>query len=122
MTPIQRVEHEEKRASQFGFCWQTVDQLIAQIKSECAEIKEAHDNNDRTHLQVEVGDLLHAAIGLAIFCDLDPTETLQKSTDKFKKRMDVIVELVAKDGKKDLQNQPFELLMHYWDEAKRILK
>lgn len=121
MTPIQKVEHEERRASEFGFCWQTVDQLIEQIRSECVEIKEAHEKNDRAHLQEEVGDLLHAAVGLAIFCGLDPSETLNQSCDKFKKRLDAVVELVKKDGLEHLQNQPFDLLMQYWDKAKKAL-
>ncbi len=117
---FKRVEEQEITAKNFGFYWETVEQLIEQIRSECSEIVEAYQNNDRSHLQEEVGDLLQAAASLAIFCELDPGETLHKSCDKFQKRYDAVVSLVKKDGLDNLHNQPFDVLMHYWDEAKKV--
>jgi uncharacterized protein YabN with tetrapyrrole methylase and pyrophosphatase domain len=116
---MKRVEELEKAARKFGFYWTHLSQLIEQVKSECQEIQEAAQNNDRTHLQEEVGDLIHAALSLAVFCDLDPTETLQIATDKFEKRYNKVVELAKQDGHDTLRNQPFHLLMHYWNLAKK---
>jgi len=112
------VEAQEAEAKSFGFYWESLDQLIDQIQSECAEIKEAYQNNNRPHLQEEVGDLLNAAASLAIFCGVDPHNTLHQSCEKFQKRYDAVVSLVKKDGLSDLQNQPFDRLMHYWKLAK----
>ena len=86
MTPsnpnlFKRVEDQETAARQFGFYWERIEQLIEQIQSECAEIKEAFQKEDETHLEEEIGDLLQAAISLAMFCRIDPQEALLKSIE-----------------------------------------
>lgn len=118
MNLIKRVEEQELACKDFGFYWQNIDQLIDQVTSECREIKEAYDKHDRQHLQEEVGDLLQAAIGLAVFCDLDASETLKKSIDKFQKRMDGVIEFAREDGLETLEGQSFDVMMNYWNRAK----
>jgi uncharacterized protein YabN with tetrapyrrole methylase and pyrophosphatase domain len=116
---LKRVEEQEIAARNFGFYWEHINQLIEQIQNECIEIQEAWQKNDPSHLQEEVGDLLQAAIGLAVFCNLDPHDTLLKSIEKFQKRYDTVVKLAQDDGHKDLHQQPFEVLMSYWNRAKQ---
>jgi uncharacterized protein YabN with tetrapyrrole methylase and pyrophosphatase domain len=115
---FKRVEDQEIAAKEFGFYWEHLNQLIEQIQSECLEIQEAWQKNDRTHLQEEVGDLLQAAVSLAVFCNLDPSETLLKSIEKFEKRYRALVDLALKDGHSHLHHQSFEVLMNYWNRAK----
>ena len=117
---FKRVEELENTAKQFGFYWEHIDELLEQIRSECAEVDESWQKNDRAHLQEEIGDLLLAAVSLAIFCDLDPRETLRISTDKYQKRYDAVVKLAKLDGHDHLRQQPMSLLMHYWNKAKQI--
>lgn len=116
--PLKRIETQEHAAKRFGFYWEHLDQLIEQIQSECIEIKEAWDKNDLKHLQEEVGDLLHAALSLAIFCRLDPKETLLLSSDKFQKRYDKLVSLAQQDGLENLKGKSFDVLLDYWNRAK----
>ena len=71
-----------------------------------------------TNLQEEIGDLIQAAISLAVFCKLDPRETLSKGIDKFQRRYDVVVQLARSEGHENLHKQPFEILMDYWKRAK----
>jgi uncharacterized protein YabN with tetrapyrrole methylase and pyrophosphatase domain len=118
--PLKKIEELETTARQFGFYWENIDQLIDQIQSECAEVKEAWQKNDRPHLQEEVGDLLQAAVSLAVFCNLDPHVTLVESIEKFQKRYDQVVQLAKEDGKEHLRNQPFDVLMNYWNRAKQL--
>lgn len=115
---LKRVEEQETKAKEFGFYWEHIDQLIEQIKSECAEVKEAWQKQDRAHLQEELGDLLQAAISLTTFCEFDPHETLLKSINKFQRRYDTVVALAKKDGYTHLKEQPFELIESYWLQAK----
>lgn len=115
---LKKVEKQELDAKEFGFYWETIEQLFEQISSECREIEEAHRKGDKAHLQEEIGDLMSAAVSLAIFCGMCPSDTLKKSIDKFQKRYDTLVHLVKEDGRKDLKNQPFEVLMDYWNQAK----
>lgn len=116
---FKRIEQQEKVACEFGFYWNHINQLLKQIKSECQEVDEAWQKNDRTHLQEEVGDLIHASVCLAIFCQLDPYETLRKSLDKFQKRYDQVVAMAQEDGLDHLRNQSMDLLMDYWGKAKQ---
>jgi uncharacterized protein YabN with tetrapyrrole methylase and pyrophosphatase domain len=115
---LKQVENQELECKKFGFYWERFSQLMEQIQSECKEIQEAWENNNIPHLQEEIGDLIQAAISLAIFCQFDPHETLSKSIKKFQKRMDALVEMAKEDGYDNLHNQSFETLMNYWNRAK----
>lgn len=116
---LKRVEEQEIAAREYGFYWENIHQLIEQIQSECNEILEAWQKKDQKHLQEEIGDLIQASVSLAVFCEMDPRETLLRSIDKFQKRYDKVVELAKEDGYSHLHQQPFEKLMHYWNRAKK---
>jgi uncharacterized protein YabN with tetrapyrrole methylase and pyrophosphatase domain len=116
---LKKVEEQEIAAKDFGFYWENFEQLIEQVQSECKEVQEAFGNNDRVHLEEEVGDLIQAAIALAVFLEIDPHDALKKGIDKFQKRYDAVVEFAQEDGHKTLHEQPFEVLMHYWNRAKK---
>ena len=116
---LSRIMEQEKTAQKFGFYWESLEQLLEQIKSECDEIKEAWQKEDKINLKEEIGDVMSAAISLSIFCNLDPIETLGENVEKFQKRYDVLVNLVKQDGFDDLVNQPMEKLLDYWHKAKK---
>lgn len=120
MNLLKEVEKQELVAKEFGFYWETIDQLLEQIISECHEIQEAYRKGDKAHLQEELGDLMSASVSIAVFCGACPVDTLKKSIDKFQKRYDKLVDLVKEDGRSDLKNQSFELLMSYWKRAKTL--
>lgn len=119
---LKEVEKQELVAKEFGFYWENFPQLIEQIQNECMEIQEAWNKEDMDHLQEEIGDLIQAAISLAVFCELDPHETLLKSIEKFQRRYDVVVQLAHSEGHENLHKQPFEILMNYWKRAKAKTK
>jgi uncharacterized protein YabN with tetrapyrrole methylase and pyrophosphatase domain len=115
---LQHIEKQEEAAKEFGFYWERIEQLIEQIQSECLEVSKAWDANDSNHLQEEIGDLMQASVSLAIFCGLDPYETLRKSVEKFQKRYDKVVAFAANDGLEHLRGQSLEVLMNYWNRSK----
>lgn len=116
---LKQVEQQEIEAEKFGFYWESFDQLMEQIQSECLEIHEAWHHQELIHLQEEIGDLIQAAISLAIFCKLDPQETLRKSIKKFQLRFNTVVKMAQQDGHDSLHQQPLEVLMDYWNRAKQ---
>lgn len=118
--PFKLIEASESKAKAFGFYWENIDQLIEQIQSECLEIQEAWQKQDRGHLQEEVGDLLLAAISLAVFCKIDAEETLHKSLEKFQKRYARLVSLAEQDGHANLKGKSMEVLTNYWNQAKNL--
>jgi len=115
---LKQVENLELEAQKFGFYWENFHQLIEQIQSECVEIEDAWHKGDSSFLQEEIGDLIQATISLAVFCKLDPHETLLKSIAKFQRRYQAVVQLARNDGYNHLHEQPFDVLMKYWNRAK----
>lgn len=113
-----KLVEQEKQALEFGFYWESLQQLVAQIVSECAEIEDAAVKSDKKHLQEEIGDLMSAAISLCIFFKMDPYETLKENIEKFQKRYDTLVSLVKQDGLNNLRGKPMSVLLSYWDKAK----
>ena len=113
---LTKLEHE---ADNFGFKWEGPHQIIEQIKSEAAEIDVHLKDGDRNKLQDEIGDLLHAAFSLCLFCQFDAEETLTKSVNKFETRYRIVEKLAKEQGLHNLHGLSFEELMNFWDQAKQ---
>src|SRR5438094_84896 len=80
---LKKLSALENEASHFGFKWEKEEQIIAQIRSELKEIEiDLKHQSDKHKLQEEIGDLLHAAFSLCVFCQFDSEETLSKSITK----------------------------------------
>lgn len=118
---LQKLTQLEKDAESFGFKWDNTHQIMAQIKSECDEIDEHLDalKNNREKLQEEMGDLLHAVFSLCVFCKLDSKETLEKSVNKFERRLNAVKMIAKEEGIDTLNGYAFGDLMKFWDEAKK---
>lgn len=120
----------EKQAEDIGFCWENPEQILAQIASECEEIKEhlpigvqnTNKNHNGIDLQMEIGDLLHAVLSLCVFCDYDIKETLNISLNKFAARFLFIKKIARDKGIENFNGLPFSKLMEIWDQAKNILE
>lgn len=114
------IEHLEKEAVLFGLQWETKAQIMAQIRSECLEIEEHLETQDkRETLQDEIGDLLHAVFSLCTYCNFDTKLTLRKSLDKFERRLNAMKAIAKEQGLEHLQDKSFDELMRYWDLAKQ---
>lgn len=121
MKLLEKIVALENEAADFGFQWENTTQIMEQIESECLEIKEHLDDESATLLlQEEIGDLMHAVLSLCVFCKLDPLETLQKTTDKFERRLTAVKEISRDQGLETLKGLSFERLMEIWKEAKKV--
>lgn len=109
----------EKEAADFGFKWETAQQIFAQIRNEITEISVHLNDKNKNKLQEEIGDLLHAAFSLCIFCQLDPQKTLSDSINKFERRFRSVQELATQEGLSTLNGQSFTKLMTLWEKAKQ---
>lgn len=117
---IEIIMRQEKTANDFGFCWENIDQVLEQIRSECEEVKEAWEQGNKKNLKEEIGDLINAVFSLAIFCELNPVEVIAENNTKFQRRFDLVVALAKADGLEDLHGQPLEILLGYWSKAKEM--
>lgn len=118
MTIFEKLTQLEEEAADFGFKWETTDQILAQIRSEVDEIEVDLKKDDRKKIQEEMGDLLHAVFSLCVFCQFDAKTTLVKSVNKFDRRFRLIQQLAKQEGLQTLAGQPFQKLMALWEKAK----
>lgn len=122
MRTLEKLLALENEAAEFGFKWENPQQIIVQIQNEIAEINVHLQDHDQAKLQEEIGDLLHAAFSLCVFCRFNPTQTLAKSIDKFEKRFRSTQDLAKAEGLATLNGQSFAKLMMLWDKAKQLTK
>ena len=120
MELFDKISALEEEASQFGFKWQSAEQIMHQIYSECDEIKEQLDKKEvnQVDLQEEIGDLLHAMFSLCIFCKFSPSATLEETLTKFERRLRAVKLIAKEDGLMNLDNLTTDELMHIWEMAK----
>jgi len=120
---VNRLYWLEQEADAFGFRWENPEQIMSQIESECQEIRD-HLHASKTEatsvmLQEEIGDLLHAAFSLCVFCGFSPSDTLDKTLLKFERRLNAVKQLANEQGLTHLNGHSFDELMHFWATAKQ---
>ena len=119
-SPLSKLIAADKKARDFGFEWENYNQIIKQIQSETTEVQEALDNQEsQERIQEELGDLVHVTLCLAFFINYDIEQILEKATKKFAHRFEILQKIALKNGYTTLQDQPTELLLQFWKEAKK---
>lgn len=121
MELLEKVVALEDEASRFGFRWENTEQIMDQIRSECAEISEQLLKPDEAALQEEIGDLLHAVFSLCVFCKFSPKATLDKTLVKFERRLQAVKGIAEENGLINLEGKSFDELMQVWDKAKKMV-
>ena len=106
-----------KKAVKTGFEWPNEESLYECIFSEFEEFKEAVQENDKTHMEEEFGDILFAIVNLARWNKIDAEQALIISNTKFEKRFRKMEELATKP----LQEYSFEEFDQLWKLAKQNL-
>lgn len=108
----------QQRAARFHIDAQMVEEYIAKVDEEVAELKAATDANDR---EEELGDLLFAVVNWARWIDVDPEAALRRSNAKFKMRVDYMTQAATTRGLR-LKEMAYADLEALWEEAKRHQK
>ena len=113
-----RAEKIQKKAKKVGFDWPEVSGAMSKLHEEVAELIEAQAENDFSHIEEELGDLLFTAVNIARFSDVDPETALHKSCEKFIKRFEFLENEALNSGKqlKDMSLEEMEVL---YDAAKQ---
>lgn len=106
-----------KKAVKTGFEWPNEDSLYECVFSEFDEFKEACQEQDKNHMEEELGDILFAVVNLARWNKIDAEQALLKSNKKFEKRFRKMEELATKP----LEDYSFEEFDQLWKQAKKEL-
>ena len=106
-----------KKAVKTGFEWPNENSLYECVFSEFDEFKEACQEQDKNHMEEELGDILFAVVNLARWNKIDAEQALLKSNKKFEKRFRKMEELATKP----LEDYSFEEFDKLWKQAKKEL-
>lgn len=103
-----------QKAAKAGFEWETIDGVWDKFNEELGEFKHALHHESKENQQAELGDLLFTIINLARWADLDPSEGLQGTNERFVKRL-MLMEEVAD---RPLAEYSLDELEGLWQQAK----
>lgn len=107
-----RAEKIQKKAKKVGFDWPEVSGAVDKLQEEGEELREALRENNISHIEEELGDLLFAAVNVARFAGVDPERALHRSCEKFIRRFEYIEKEAAAAGRslKDMSLDDMEAL------------
>lgn len=114
---LMRSAKVQSKASKVGFDWKDTKEVYKKLEEEIGELKEACNEKGKKHVEEELGDVLFSVVNLSRFLEVDAEESLNKATDKFINRFDV-VEKLAEQRNIDMKTASLEELDKLWDEAK----
>lgn len=109
----------QKKAAKVGFDWDDVQPMWEKVEEEIAEFKREalEEENARSRLISEFGDILFALINIARYYDINPEEALHTTNRKFYQRFSYIEEQARKSGVA-LTSLSLAELDRFWEEAK----
>ena len=112
---LMRAEKVGKKAKCFDFADE--DEVVEKIHEEMAELRVASVAGDADACEEEVGDLLLSITSLCRKLSIDPEVALNRATDKFIRRFELLENAVTAEGK-TMENLSSEELNLIWNENK----
>jgi MazG family protein len=114
---LMRAQKAQSKAARVNFDWTEVRDVIAKVKEELREMKEAVTSRDRARIEDEIGDVLFAVVNLARKCKIDAESVLQGATDKFVTRFNQVEDELRRRGKRlgDVELAEMDAI---WDQIK----
>lgn len=111
----------QDKAAGIGFDWDDIQGPIDKVKEEFHEVMEAMDLYGKGHelVEGEVGDLLFAVVNLSRFLDINPELALNRTINKFIKRLE-IMEDKSQEMDKKLEDMTLQELDQLWKMAKDV--
>jgi MazG family protein len=110
-----------KRAAGVGFVWPTVQEVVAKLDEEVAELKVEIDAGDLAKARAELGDVLFVVANIARTLDIDPEDALRATNAKFARRFQFIEAALSARGSSPEQSDLAEMDA-LWDQAKAAEK
>jgi XTP/dITP diphosphohydrolase len=118
LPPLMAAMKISKKAAAAGFEWETVDGVWAKFQEELEEFHQAIAQETKEQQQAELGDLLFTLVNIARWYELDPSEALQSTNQRFIDRL-TQMEAVAD---RPLSTYSLDELEALWQQAKTQLR
>ena len=117
-----RAQKMQRRAARVGFDWEEIDEVLAKLEEEVAELRDAISSQEsRQRQHEELGDILFSCVNLARFLGADAEQVLRQANSKFARRFREVERLAAAAGRR-LQDCSLDELEMFWQQAKRALE
>jgi XTP/dITP diphosphohydrolase len=117
LPPLMATMKISQKAADVGFEWENIDGVWDKFHEELAEFKHALEHETPERQQAELGDLLFSVLQLSRWHNLDPSEALQGTNQRFIQRLEKM-ETVANRPLTDYSLEELEAL---WQQAKAQL-
>jgi XTP/dITP diphosphohydrolase len=114
LPPLMAGSKISKKAATVGFEWENIEGVWEKFEEELAEFKEALQTEDKEHQESELGDLFFTLINLARWYQLNPSDALDGTNQRFIQRLS----LMENFANKPLQDYTLGELETLWKKAK----
>jgi tetrapyrrole methylase family protein/MazG family protein len=114
MASLLRAFEISKRAARAGFEWPDLEAVFDKLREEEAEFREALADDDKEHIEAELGDILFTVVNIARWAKVEPEEALRSMLNRFTQRF----QLMEQNATKPLR----ELSMAEWDDLWELSK
>ena len=114
LPPLMAASKISEKAAKAGFEWETIDGVWDKFDEELNEFKEALATDNKAHQGAELGDLLFVILNLARWSELDASEALHGTNQRFIQRLSQM-EIFAD---RPLTDYSLEELEAFWQQAK----
>lgn len=114
-----RAHKVQQKAKKVGFDFADVNEAIEKLKEEINEVIDVYNMGKLDKIEEEVGDLFFSIVNVSRILKIDEEIALNKTTDKFIKRMSYI-EKYAKEKAKDLNELTLDEMNELWEKSKKL--
>ena len=107
----------QDKARNVGFDWKEKEDVWDKVQEELEELKVELAKGDKENSTQELGDFIFSVINAARLYKLNPDNALEKTNQKFIRRINYVEDHSLKQGK-NLKDMSLEEMDKLWDEAK----
>jgi uncharacterized protein YabN with tetrapyrrole methylase and pyrophosphatase domain len=107
----------QDKARNVGFDWKEKEDVWDKVQEELEELKVELAKGDKENSTQELGDFIFSVINAARLYKLNPDNALEKTNQKFIRRLNYVEDYSLKQGK-NLKDMSLEEMDKLWDEAK----
>ncbi len=105
-----------------GFDWDNKEDVWNKVQEEIAELKVEIDSGiSQEKIEEEFGDVLFSLVNFARFINVNADDALSRTNIKFKKRFQLMEELILKENLK-IDELSLVQMDVFWEQAKQLIK
>ncbi|GHV95035.1 nucleoside triphosphate pyrophosphohydrolase [Spirochaetia bacterium] len=135
LPPLDRAWKLQKKAAKAGFDWPDIEGVIAKIREELEEAREAAQQAAAQQaaaqqaaveivahneaLEEELGDLLFSAVNLCRYLKVEPSVALRRTNSKFVDRFKYVEKKMKETGQ-EMKKENLDIMDRYWNAAKKL--